>query len=94
MAEEQQSLPVMYTNSVRFFWSLHEFSLILGMIHPPLDPPKKGEDQSMMVQAYGKVVMSPTHFKRFVEVAGKMLKGYEDKYGKIPSEEKTKPKNK
>lgn len=95
MAENQEMLPVMYCNSVSFSISLHDFTMILGINEAPLERPAAGKEAKPSVRPYTRVVMSPTHYKRFIEVGAKLLEDYEATYGKIPTEKrvsKRKPK--
>ncbi len=86
MAENQEMLPVMYCNSVHFSTSLHDFAMILGVNEPPMEQPKAGKQVKPIVRPYTRVVMSPTHFKRFIEVGTGLLEDYEANFGKIPTD--------
>ena len=89
MSEEQTALPVMYTNSVRISYSIHDFSILMGVAEPPLGPPVKGKkEKTIHIRPLAQAVMSPSHFKRFLEVGNGMLEGYEKQYGKVPVKEK------
>lgn len=93
MAESQEMLPVMYCNSVNFTLSLHEFAMILGVNVPSVEQPTGAKEVKSIVKPFTRVVMSPTHFKRFIEVGTKLLETYEATYGNIPTE-KSVPKKK
>jgi len=90
MPEEEPSLPVLYTNISRITYGLYDFSILMGVTEPPINPPKEGEKGDVVrVQSVGRVVMSPPHFKKFLEVGQKMLDGYEKQYGEISTGSKT-----
>lgn len=93
MAEEFEGIPVLYSNSMQFHVSLHDFSMLFGIMDPISNVgskerggPKKKVAKSVLVQPLARVVMSPTHFKRFVEISTQMLENYEASHGKIPRE--------
>lgn len=67
--------------------------MVFGISEPPLNPPVKGESAGVVVRAYTRIVMSPSHFRRFIEVGTDLLKKYETAHGKIPTEETKKKKS-
>ncbi len=83
-----------YSNSVKFFWSTDDFTMMFGLLMPDLNAEdyeeSKKEDsvKSGWVRIQNKVIMSPTHFKRFAKIANTMVKDYEKKHGTIPTKEK------
>lgn len=91
MPEEQPSLPVLYTNIVRITYNLYDFSILMGVSEPSVNPPPGGKKaQALRVQAVARVVMSPPHFKKFLEVGARMLEGYEKEYGEVASGKRSK----
>jgi len=89
--DNQISVPIIYSNTVNFSWSLYDFTLLFGTRLPdlPRHPQKNEKESPILVQAQAQVMMSPTHFKRFVEIANNVLNDYEAKHGKIATEKKS-----
>ena len=90
MPDEPISIPTIYSNSVKFGHSFYDFSMVFGISEMPLK--HEGKEKNI-VSAYARIVMSPAHFKRFVEIDNEVLENFEKSHGKIPKEkEKSKRK--
>lgn len=87
MAEEQP-LPAIYVNAVKFVTTPYDISLAIGLTDPPFNLETEDGPTQVGVRAYGRVVMSPMYFKKFITVASDVLKKYEEKNGTIPTAKK------
>lgn len=90
-SDYQAQVPVIYSNSVNFNWNLYDFALLFGTKVPdlPQEPNVENTERPTVIQAQAQVILSPTHFKKFVEVANRVLNEYEAKYGRIAVEQKS-----
>jgi hypothetical protein len=84
MPENPETVPIMYSNVVRFFYNIFDFSMVFGISEPSLNPPEEDGKATLTISAYNRVIMSPPHFKKFVRVATSLLEKYEKEHGPIP----------